>query len=64
MTISRTGLRGAAGTLKMAARDRSASLVRLKWPLELARLRWGGRNRCSGLLGLAGALELAALRLQ
>jgi hypothetical protein len=27
-----------------------AASRRSKWLLELARLRWGGRNRCSGLL--------------
>ena len=46
-----SGPLGFAEALTLAARVRSASLGRSKWPLELARLRWGGRNRCSGLLG-------------
>ena len=40
---------GPAGTLEMAARTRSASPGRSKWPLELARLRQGDRN-CSAWL--------------
>ena len=51
---------GVAGALEMAARAPSASLGRSKWPHEPARLRRGGRNRCSGPLGFAEALTLAA----
>jgi hypothetical protein len=53
---SKWPLGGFAGAFELAARARSASLGRSEWPRELARLRWGERNRCSSLLGLAGAL--------
>lgn len=64
---------GAAGALEITVRAPSASLAlstfaqapsaslgRSKWPHEPARLRWGGRNRCSGPLGFAGVVEIAA----
>jgi hypothetical protein len=47
---SRSSPVGIAGAFEMAARAPSASLGRSKWPHEPARLRRGGRNRCSGPL--------------